>query len=435
MPEKKNKKKTEEITRREFIKKTGMVGVAVGAGAIVPAFRGKAFAAKKRDYILIGRPNPHTGKLADFGHASPWVDKKAAAEINRQGGIYIEEYGKSLPVKFKILDTESDPSKTAELTARLIVNEKVDLILALHTNDTVNPADAICERYKVPCISADATVEPWLTGGPYYWSHHAFWTVSRVIDLFIGMWAENIERTNRVVGGLWGNDTTGVTWAKIFKERLPGLGFRVIDPGRFPFGTKDFTTIINQFKKEKVDILTGNMPPPVWATVWRQCRRMGFVPKIATIDKAILFPSAVEALGGDLGLGLTSEIWWSDRHPFKSSLTGETSRELCDSWVKETGEQWVQPLGFKHAVYEIAFDALKRAKTLEKEKLRNAIAQTELNTIVGPIKYNDRNYSETPLVGGQWSKGKKWPWEMEIVYNKEHPEIAKTGELLFPIPS
>lgn len=425
---------TKEISRREFIKKTTIAGAALGAATVAPRLARKAFASKKRDYILIGRPNPSTGKLAGFGKASPWVDEQAVAAINKKGGVYIEEYGRTLPVKFIMLDTESDPSKTAQLTSRLILKEKVDLILALHTNDTVNPADAICERYKMPCISADATVEPWLTGGPYHWSHHAFWTVSKVIDLFIGMWAANINRTNRIVGGLWGNDTTGVTWAKIFKDRLPKLGFKVVDPGRFPFGTKDFGTIISQFKNEKVDILTGNMPPPVFATVWRQCRRMGFIPKIATIGKAILFPSAVEALGGNLGLGLTSEIWWSDKHPFKSSLTGQTSKELCDSWEQDTGQQWVQPLGFKHAVYEIAFDALRRAKTLEREKLRNAIADTRLDTIVGPIKYNDQNYSETPLVGGQWVKGKKWKWELEIIYNKDHPEIPKTAEMLFPIP-
>jgi branched-chain amino acid transport system substrate-binding protein len=63
-----------------------------------------------------------------------------------------------------------------------------------------------------------------------------------------------------------------------------------------------------------------------------------------------------------------------------------------------------------------------------------SIAATQMNTIVGPIKYNDKNYSETPLVGGQWVKGFKWRWTLEIVYNKEYPEISKTAEMTFPIP-
>jgi len=68
-------------------------------------------------------------------------------------------------------------------------------------------------------------------------------------------------------------------------------------------------------------------------------------------------------------------------------------------------------------------DVLKRAQTLDKAKVREAIAATNLNTIVGAVKYNSQNYSKTPLVGGQWVKGKKWPWEIMITYNKEHPEI------------
>ncbi len=57
-----------------------------------------------------------------------------------------------------------------------------------------------------------------------------------------------------------------------------------------------------------------------------------------------------------------------------------------------------------------------------------------MDTIVGPIKYNEKNYSETPLVGGQWVKGKKWPWELEIIYNKKHPYIKKTAKMVFPLP-
>ncbi|NNK15054.1 MAG: ABC transporter substrate-binding protein, partial [Desulfofustis sp.] len=92
------------------------------------------------------------------------------------------------------------------------------------------------------------------------------------------------------------------------------------------------------------------------------------------------------------------------------------------------GKVWTQPLGFKYAGYELAFDVLTRAASLDKEEIREAIAQTELETIVGKIKFNDQNYSRTPLVGGQWNKGEKWPWEIKITYNDPYPNIPKTGE-------
>lgn len=428
-----NDRKNGLKTRREFLKTAGQAAAVVGAASVLPSFARKSFAAK-RDHILIGHPNPSTGPLADFGAASPWADEKAIAAINAKGGVYIKEAGKKLPFKVRVVDTESNPTKAAEIAAKLIVKDKVDLMVVMHTPDTVNPVTAMCERYEMPCIALDAPVEAWLTGGPYKWSHHAFWTVDTITDLFADMWDQFADKTTKVVGGFWPNDPDGTSWSAIFKDKLPKRGYKVVDPGRFPYFTKDFSSFISLFKKEKVDIITGTLIAPDWATAWRQCHQQGFVPKIATVGKAILFPSAVGALGGNLPMGLTSEVWWSPYHPFKSSLTGESSKDLCDAWTKESGKAWTQPIGYKYAGFEIAYDVLTRAQTLDKKAILEALAKTDMNTIVGPIKYNKQNYAETPLVGGQWVKGKKWPWELEIVYNKKHPEIKKTAEMVFPLP-
>lgn len=415
------------ITRRRFIKTTAVMGAAI-AGTGIPGLTSLASAAKK-DHILVGRCNPSTGPLAAFGEPSPWIDDRAIAEINKDGGLYIEELGKKLPVKMKMLDTESDSTKAAELAARLILNDKIDIMIALHTPNMVNPITATCERFKVPCISLDAPLEAWLPGGPYNWTHHSFWSVEK--DFFPvckGMWPQ--VETNKVVGLLANNDPDGIAFGDAFKQMLPPLGYKVIDPGSFPYGTQDFTSLINAWKKEKVEILFGNVITPDFITCWRQCHQMGFKPKIATVARAILFPASVEALGGDIAIGLSTEVWWSPHHPFNSSLTGESANDLCNAYMEKTGKQWSQPIGFKHAAYEVLSDALKRAKTLDKEKLLKAIDDTDMNTIVGPIKYNDENYSRTPLVGGQWVKGTKFPFELKIVYNKEHTNIPASGMLL-----
>jgi Na+/H+-translocating membrane pyrophosphatase len=69
-------------------------------------------------------------------------------------------------------------TKAADVASKLILNDKVDIMVALHTPDTVNPVTSVCERYQVPCVALDAPIEPWLTGGPYKWSFHAFWSVN-----------------------------------------------------------------------------------------------------------------------------------------------------------------------------------------------------------------------------------------------------------------
>lgn len=428
---KKEEKKTRQkgMNRRDFMKKSAVaVGAAVTSGLILPRIVKPARAAS-RDHVLIGRPNPTTGPLASFGEGTPWADEKALAEINKDGGVFIKELGKKVPLKVKILDTESNPNKAGEIASRLIVKDKVDMMLFYHTPDTVNPVSAICERYQMPGVSLDSPLEPWLEGGPYKYVFHAFWSVEQdIVPAYTGMW-ESMP-TNKKVGILMANDPDGVSWSAVFKKVLDEKGYKWVDLGRFPYGLQDFSPFINGWKKEKVEILLGNLIPPDFVTAWRQCRRLGFVPKICTIGKAILFPSAVKALGGDLPMGLTTEVWWSPHHPFKSSLDGTTAEQLCADWMKATGKEWLQPLGYKYAGYEIVADVLRRAQSLDKETLIKAISDTDMDTIVGHIKYNDQNYSRTPLVGGQWVKGQKFPWDLKIVYNEQHKNIPTTGQMV-----
>ncbi len=323
--------------------------------------------------------------------------------------MYVAEYGKKVPIQVKLVDTASDPVQAVQAATELIVRDQVDLMFALHTPDTVNPVSAVCEKYEMPCIALDCPIESWLADGPYSWSYLAFWTLDALTDVYIGMWDEFASQTNKVVGGLWPDDADGSAFAELFHQKLPERGYTVIDPGRFPSFKKDFGSIIQQFQHAEMDILTGILIPPDWATAWRQCRQRSFVPKIASVAKAILFLSAVNALGGNLPEGLTAEVWWSPLHPFTSSVTGETAAEVCDAWSQATGKPWTPPPGFQHAAFEIAFDALTRAETLDNNALREAIARTDLNTIVGHIRYNSRHSAETPLIGGQWTQGTTHP--------------------------
>jgi branched-chain amino acid transport system substrate-binding protein len=304
----------------------------------------------------------------------------------------------------------------------------------MYTPDVVNPVSAVCERYQMPCVGVGCPIDPWLEGGPYKWSFLTHFGVNAITDLFINMWDEIAAKTNKVVGVLFPNDADGIVWTKTFNTKLAAKGYKMVDPGRFPFGMRDFSAQIEMFKKEKVEILTAVLIAPDWATAWKQMRQQGFLPKMATIAKAILFPSAMEALGGNLANGLTTEIWWSRHHPYKSLLTGETGNQLCDAWTKETKKQWIPPIGLTYGGYEMAFDVVNRAQSVNKERLLEAILKTDADTIFGHIKYNDKHFCEIPLVGGQWVKGKQWPWDLETVYNKHVPKIPKTAELIFPLP-
>lgn len=421
-------------TRRDMLKKGGLLAAAVGASAVLPGLARRSSAAD-RGYISIGHPNPSTGAISQFGEVSPWADISALSAVNEAGGIYIKEAGKRLPVKLRLVDTQSDPKRAAQVALDLIEDgDGVDMMVVHHTPDTVNPVSRVCETKQVPCVSTVVPLEAWLVGGPYEWCFHSFWSVDSLSDLFLGMWNLYADRTTRVFGGLWPDDPDGRVWAEIFTKKLTENDYVVVDPGRLNFWTPDFTDIIRQFMDEQVEIIGGVIIPPDWINFWRQARQDGFFPKMAAISKAIPFPSAVNELEGNSAYGLISELWWSPDHPYRSRLTQQTARDLCATWEQERKKQWTMPLGFAYAGIEIAVDALKRAQSIDRFALREALAKTDLETVIGHVRFRDDHTCETPLVGGQWVPGQRWPWDLQICYNKPHPEIPAPAEMVFPLP-
>jgi len=308
--------------------------------------------------VRIGFVSPQTGPLAPFGEADRFT-------IDQMNKLFAKE---KTPFQIVQKDSQSSPNRAGEVANDLILKEKVDLVLVSSTPETANPVCDACELNEVPCISTVVPWQPWFFGRKgdpakgFDWTYHFFWGLEDVIANFLAGWKS--VSTKRVVGGLFPNDGDGNAWGD--KERgFPGPlakeGFTLIDPGRFQNMNNDFSAQIAAFKKASAEIVTGVVIPPDAKTFLTQARQQGLRPKVVTLGKALLFPGAIEALG-ELGQGLSTEVWWSPSHPFKSSLNGQTARQLADSYESGTKKQWTQPIGFAHALFEVAVDALRRAK-------------------------------------------------------------------------
>ncbi|MBN3785929.1 ABC transporter substrate-binding protein [Burkholderia sp. Ac-20353] len=402
--------------------------------AAAPSFTPLARAAGTRT-LKIGYVSPQTGPLAPFGEADRFTIQQMQAAL--KNGIAIG--GKTFPVSILVKDSQSNPNRAGEVASDLILKDKVDIMLVSGTPETANPVCDACELNETPCVSTVVPWQPWFFGRKgdpkkgFRFTYHFFWGLEDVIAVYTGMW--QAVQTNKAVGGLFPNDGDGNAWGdpKLgFPPVLAQKGFTLKDPGRFQSMTQDFSAQIAAFRQANTQIVTGVVIPPDAKNFLVQARQQGFRPKVISIGKALLFPTSIEALG-DLGNGLSTEVWWSPSHPFKSSLTGQPARALADAYEQSTGKQWTQPIGFAHALFEIAVDALKRAKDLDSnESVRDALAATKLDTVVGRVAWGSgpvKNVAKTPLVGGQWVKGTKHRFDLAIVNNQLAPAVPLTGPL------
>ena len=385
--------------------------------------------------IKLGYVSPATGPLAPFGEADKFVIGAIQAAL--KGGLDVG--GRKHPVEIIVKDSQSNPNRAGEVAADLILKDRIDMMVVGNTPETANPVSDQCELNEVPCVSSLCPWQPWFFGRKgdpakgFTWTYHFFWGLEDVIAVFTNLWKS--VPTNKVVGGLFPNDGDGNAWGdpKLgFPPVLAKEGFKLVDPGRFQNLSTDFSAQIAAFKSARCEIVTGVVIPPDIRTFLTQARQQGLRPKIVSVGKALLFPASVEALG-DLGEGMSTEVWWTPSHPYKSSLTGQSARQLADAYEAATKKQWTQPIGFVHALFEVALDTLKRSKDVGKRAaIRDALVTTNLNTIVGPIAWGKgpvKNVTKTPLVGGQWVRGKKHKYELVIVDNRTAPGIPAAGKL------
>jgi branched-chain amino acid transport system substrate-binding protein len=413
------------INRRTLIKS--------GAAAIAaPALLNANSASAQAKVIKIGHVSPKTGPLAGFGEADEFILKQVRDVL----GKGLQSGGRTYQVQIVSKDSQSSGSRAAEVASELILSDKIDLMVTSGTPDTTNPVSDQAEVNEVPCVATNCPWQPYFFGRKgdpakgFNWTYLFFWGLEDVIAAFTALW--DGTPSNKVVGGLFPNDADGNAWGD--KERglppaLAAAGYRLIDPGRYQQMNNDFSSQIAAFKAAGAEIVTGVMIPPDFATFWSQAAQQGFKPKVVTIGKALLFPSAVAALG-PRGNNLTTEIWWSPNHPFKSGLTGQSCAQLADAYVAATKRPWSQPIGFQHAMFEVAIDVLKRAKAIEPKAILDAIVSTNYQSIVGPVQWTGKpvkNVTKTPLVAGQWQmKGDKL--ELVITANRPAPNIPVGGK-------
>jgi len=408
--------------------------------------------------ILIGNPASLTGMFAGFGEGQVFGMQAAVDDINKAGGVYVKEYGKKLPLKLVVVNTESDPLKAGTLAESLIVSDKVDFLAQGGETPVMPPGISnVADRYKVPYVTAAGPMEPWLAmrqsvEGHWQYTWAAGFPIATpapagsiwakpgytVMDVWKNMLDLFGGQTNKKVAIFASDDSDGIAWYGLFGGALKSWGYDSVGVdkklGLVPMETTDFTSIINEWKSSNCEILWGNAPAPLVGTVLKQCSALGFKPKMASIGRGAMFYEDISSFGGDLPLGIGCEIWGDPSLQESEGIGGTTLASLAEKWTKDTGKPLNRCIGSGYRSIQILVDAIGRAGTLDKEKVNAALAQTDLMTVMHRVKFDENHFTYEPLAFGQWQKtDKPWVWECPVIFS-QLDFIKATANPIFPIP-
>jgi branched-chain amino acid transport system substrate-binding protein len=466
---------SESLSRRDFLRIAGVAGATIGVGAglgglVTACGEGEttttaagettttagattttagatttvSAAPETGREIKLGFVTPQTGPLGAFGTADKYCVDHFKETIGE--GVVLGD-GMMHPISVLLEDSQSNSNRSSQFAGDLILNSKVDILMAASSGDNVVPVSDQAEALEVPCISCDTPWQAWFMGRGgdpkvgFKWTYHAFWGQEDNFGIYFDLWPQ--VPNNKVVGVLWPNDVDGNNYRSQWPGPMEKQGYTIVDGGSFQDGTEDYTSIIDMFKKAGAEILSGVMSPPDFTNFWKQAKQQGYTPKICGIGKALLFPQTGDALG-DIGEGLCTTCWWHPTYPFTSPLTGESCQQFAENYESATGNQWTQPL-LHFMVFEWAIDVLKRTTNVDdKNVILEAVKTTNVETIVGPVDFTQEvgaeggtrpvpNVIRTPLSGGQWRPSDKWTFDLVLCSNANWPMIPVASKL-DPLP-
>ena len=445
------------LSRRGLLRAAGASAAVVGGGGLLEAcsssIKGASSSTSSSSSsttgagtqdILIGFIHPLTGALADFGTSDNWIVSTIQATPQYKNGFKIG--GKTYKVNIKSYDTQSDPTRAGQLASQAILSDKVDLLLASSTPETVNPVATTAEKLGTPLICGNVPWQAWyanLGGNPTpgkstfkpTWTTMYFLGVNDLCNAFIPMWNKIHAQlnTNKVVACMFPNDSDGNAFRAAWPLFAGPAGYTLVDPPAYTDGLTDYTSFISEFKSKDCQFFTNVQLPPDFNVFWKQAAQQGFKPKLATVAKVLLFPSDVAALGS-LVNNVATDAWWTPNMPWKSSLTGQTCAQIAAAFTSATGSQWVQSLS-NYSLFEVAYAALTSVNNPhDKSEVAAALFKVNIEGIAGQLNWtSSKNPApgvvDTPCVGVQWKPNSKYGWSMEVVDNTLMPEVPLTGTL------
>ncbi|MBN1631371.1 MAG: ABC transporter substrate-binding protein, partial [Thermoleophilia bacterium] len=259
------------VDRRQFLKLAGIVGISAaaagGLGGLLAACgddeempvttAGPATTAgvEMGREITIGFVTPITGGIAAMGQADQFCVDEWVKAIG--DGLVCGD-GKKHPVKFEVLDSQSDSMRASQVAGDLIQNVNVDIIMAAATPDTVNPVADTAESMGKPCLTCDTPTESYYFGRgatpekPFKWTYHAFWGMQQIQNVSLSLWDQ--IPTNKIVGALWPNNVDGNAYRDSYPPFMDKNGYTLVDGGMYQEPNEDWTAMISEFKKAGAEI-------------------------------------------------------------------------------------------------------------------------------------------------------------------------------------
>jgi branched-chain amino acid transport system substrate-binding protein len=407
------KNKGREVTMKRSFSWVAAVFLMVGMVFMISSVPASA-AAPAPQTIKIGVMISLTGPDFQTGGPAKLGYELAVEEINKGGGVMVKAYGKKIPIELVMLDMETNPEKAI---ARAEAFNAQNVPLCLGTT-LVGASAEIFEKNKLPVVASIMTINAIMDRG--FKNFFNIGTLnSDLAEAIFDMFGALPKGTMPTKWAFLKEQSDFSTELFVFAKQMAAKrGISVVYEGEYAMMTPDLSALITGAKNNGADVAFAFPTPPDAITMLKQSAQLGYRPKANIMLRASDDPS-----WGKLGPLGDYAIGSPDWHP---ALNYPGVKELNATVKAKTGQPANPSVGPAYASVKVAAAAIERAGSLDRAAIRDALAATDMDTVVGHVKFNAKNARVgviRPVV--QWQGG-----TMELIW----PNKQKTKPFVYPIP-
>lgn len=341
--------------------------------------------------------------------------------INEAGGIEVD--GESYQVRIKYYDDESDADTAVRLYERLIVEDEVDFLLGPYSSGTTLPVSGVAERHRIPMVVAHAASTPIYEQG-FEYLFGTLTTVEQYTGPMLEM-ATTLDPPVETIALINENALFPQVGIDGAAEQAEELGIEVVYKDRYPSGTQDLSPSLAEVRDREPDMLIAGGYTGDMILLEQQSEDLGVDVPLTGYLLGPTLPGFVEDLGENAEY-LLEPIQWDPSLPWEDERFGWTAPEFADMFEEEFGYRPDYHPPQSAAALEVFMDAIERAGTLDHDAVRDAIAETDIESFYGPIRFDDQGRN----VGKGMAVIQIQDGEPVIVWPEEFAE----AELIYPAP-
>jgi branched-chain amino acid transport system substrate-binding protein len=360
--------------------------------------------------VRLGASLSLTGTYAKPGNYQHEGYKLCAQQVNDQGGLL----GRKL--EFIVYDDQSTPATGVRLYEKLITDDKVDAVMGPYSSPITEAVANVTEKYRKVMVSPLASTTSIFKKGRKY----IFMVISPaevylegLVDLAVKRGLKSIAVINE---DTLFTKTAAVATAELARKR----GMQVVFQEAYPKGNQDFSATLTKARAANPDVLAAATYFDDAVAIVRQMKELNVNPKMLGVTVGGDLPEFYDLLkqNAEYVYGATQ---WDEALPYPGV------KEFAAAYTQKFGHEPAYHSAAGYAGCIIYAEAVKRAGSLDADKVREQLLRLELRTFFGDYKVDQDGFQTGhKMVMLQWQEGKK-----VIVW----PDELASGKPRFPTPS